>query len=254
MVEEEINQQNNQENEESGAKAIEQFWVKNQLPKEVETLPYEILTPQEQYIVDKVRDNKELTQEEIDIIKKTRKEYEEPLKKYDANKIIESNQQLEEMIGTEQELLDFVYAQEKPVIKMNLPINGVDKQFTFTVKPLEDSRAVKMLEQHIDLFKDLSDEERKIFDKDARGEGLNEKERRVLEHINEKINENRTLSQIEEVTNFLAWQLEEPRSLNLEQKKDFWHNFNFILRMGLYTRVMEKLGLNEEFNENLFQD
>ena len=75
-----------------------------------------------------------------------------------------------------------------------------------------------------------------------------------MEHINEKINENRTLSQIEEVTNFLAWQLEEPRSLNLEQKKDFWHNFNFILRMGLYTRVMEKLGLNEEFNENLFQD
>lgn len=254
MVEEEINQQNNHEVEESGAKAIEQFWVKNQLPKEVETLPYEILTPQEQYIVDKVRNNKELTQEEIDIIKKTRKEYEEPLKKYDANKIVESNKQLEEMIGTEQELLEFVYSQEKPVIKMNLPINGVDKQFTFTVKPLEDSRAVKMLEQHIDLFKDLSDEERKIFDKDARGEGLNEKERRVLEHINEKINENRTLSQIEEVTNFLAWQLEEPRSLNLEQKKDFWHNFNFILRMGLYTRVMEKLGLNEEFNENLFQD
>ena len=158
------------------------------------------------------------------------------------------------MIGTEQELLDFVYNQEKPTIIMNLPINGVEKQFTFTVKPLEDSRAVKMLEQHIDIFKDLSDEERKIFDKDARGEGLNEKERRVLEHINEKINENRTLSQIEEVTNFLAWQLEEPRSLTVEQKVDFWHKFNFILRMGLYSRVMGKLGLNEEFNENLFQD
>ena len=254
MVEENFNQQTSQEGEDDGARAIEQFWVKNQLPKEVETLPYDILTRQEQYIVDKVRNGQELTQEEIDIIKRTRKDYEEPLKKYDANKIIESNRQLEEMIGTEQELLDFVYNQEKPTIIMNLPINGVEKQFTFTVKPLEDSRAVKMLEQHIDIFKDLSDEERKIFDKDARGEDLNEKERRVLEHINEKINENRTLSQIEEVTNFLAWQLEEPRSLTLEQKVDFWHNFNFILRMGLYSRVMGKLGLNEEFNENLFQD
>lgn len=254
MVEENFNQQTSQEGEDDGARAIEQFWVKNQLPKEVETLPYDILTRQEQYIVDKVRNGEELTQEEIDIIKRTRKDYEEPLKKYDANKIIESNRQLEEMIGTEQELLDFVYNQEKPTIIMNLPINGVEKQFTFTVKPLEDSRAVKMLEQHIDIFKDLSDEERKIFDKDAKGENLNEKERRVLEHINEKINENRTLSQIEEVTNFLAWQLEEPRSLTIEQKVDFWHKFNFILRMGLYSRVMGKLGLNEEFNENLFQD
>ena len=254
MVEENFNRQTSQEGEDDGARAIEQFWVKNQLPKEVETLPYDILTRQEQYIVDKVRDGQELTQEEIDIIKRTRKDYEEPLKKYDANKIIESNKQLEEMIGTEQELLDFVYNQEKPTIIMNLPIDGVEKQFTFTVKPLEDSRAVKMLEQHIDIFKDLSDEERKIFDKDAKGENLNEKERRVLEHINEKINENRTLSQIEEVTNFLAWQLEEPRSLTIEQKVDFWHKFNFILRMGLYSRVMNKLGLDEEFNENLFQD
>lgn len=253
MVEEKFNEHIRQE-EDNGAKAIEQFWVKNQLPKEVETLPYEILTDEEKYIVDKVRNGKELTQEEIDIIKKTRKDYEEPLKKYDANKIIESNTMLEEMIGTEQELLDFVYNQEKPVIKIKLPINGVEKQFEFHVKPLDDSRAVKMLEQHIDLFKDLSDEERKIYQKDNNGEGLNEKERKVLEHINEKINENRTLSQINEVTNFLAYQLEEPTSLTIEEKKEFWKNFHFMVRMGLYNRVMQKLGLTESFNEKIFQD
>ena len=54
-MEENNNQVNNQE---SGAKAIENFWVKNQLPKEVETLPYEMLTNEEQYIVDKVRNGK----------------------------------------------------------------------------------------------------------------------------------------------------------------------------------------------------
>lgn len=252
MVEENFN--NQEQEEDNGAKAIEQFWVKNQLPKEVETLPYDILTNEEKYIVDKVKNGKELTQEEIDIIKKTRKDYEEPLKKYDANKIIESNKMLEEMIGTEQELLDFVYNQEKPVIKIKLPINGVEKQFEFHVKPLDDSRAVKMLEQHIDLFKDLSDEERKIYHRDTNGESLNEKERKVLEHINEKINENRTLSQINEVTNFLAYQLEEPTSLTIEEKKEFWKNFHFMVRMGLYNRVMQKLGLTESFNEKIFQD
>ena len=254
MVEENFNNQIEQQEENNGAKAIEQFWVKNQLPKEVESLPYEILTDEEKYIVDKVKNGKELTQEEIDIIKKTRKDYEEPLKKYDANKIIESNQMLEEMIGTEQELLDFVYNQEKPVIKMKLPINGVEKQFTFHVKPLDDSRAVKMLEQHIDIFKDLSDEERKIYQKNSNNESLNEKEKRVLEHINEKINENRTISQINEITNFLAYQIEEPVSLDLEQKIEFWGKFHFMIRMGLYNRVMQKLGLTDSFNDKIFQD
>lgn len=250
MVEENFNSME----QESGAKAIEQFWVKNQLPKEVESLPYELLTNEEKYIVDKVRAGRELTQDEIDIIKRTRKEYEEPLKKYDANEIIESNKMLDEMIGTEQELLDFVYNQERPKIKLNLPIDGVQKQFTFTVKPLDDSRAVKLLEQHIDIFKDLSQEERVIFQKDSNGEHLNDKEKQVLEHINQKISENRSLSQLEGITNFLAYQLEEPKSLSFEQKLDFWNNFNFMIRMGLYSRVMQKLGLDEEFSDNLFQD
>lgn len=250
MVEENINNQQ----EESGAKAIENFWVKNQLPKEVETLPYEMLTSEEQYIVDKVRNGKELTQEEIDIIKRTRKEWEEPLKKYDANEIIKSNEMLQKQIATEQELLDFIYNKERPTITMNLDINGVVKQFTFTVKPLEDSRAVKMLEQHIDIFQDLSNEERTIYMKYENGEHMNDKEKRVLEHIQNKINENRTVSQLEEITTFLAWQLEEPKSLDLEQKKEFWKNFNFMQRMALYAKVLDKLGLNQEFNEELFQD
>lgn len=252
MVEENMN--NQMQEERNGSKAIEEFWVKNQLPKEVESLPYEILTDEEKYIVDKVRNGKELTQEEIDIIKRTRKEYEEPLKKYDANEIIKSNEMLYEAMGTEQELLDFVYNQARPTITMNLPINGVTKQFTFTVKPLEDSRAVKMLEQHIDIFQDLSNEERNIYLKYENGEHINEKERRVLEHIQNKINENRTISQLEEITTFLAWQLEEPKSLSLEQKIEFWKQFNFMHRMALYGRVMDKLGLNQEFNEKLFQD
>lgn len=251
MVEENMNQNANIND---GDNAIESFWIKNVLPQEIETLPYDILTDDEKAIVDKVKAGEELSQEEVNIIKKTRKDYEEPLKKWNANEIIEGNEKLKNLIGTEQELLNFVYTKEKPVIKMQLPINGVNKEFTFTVKPLDDSRAVKMLQSHVDIFQDLSDEERKIFDKDAQGQKLNPKERKVLEHIQKKINENQSLSQIGEVTNFLAYQIEEPVSLSLEEKKEFWGNFNFILRMGLYSRVMEKLGLTEEFNDSLFLD
>lgn len=246
--------ENNMNNQNDGSKAIEEFWIKNRLPKEVESLPYEILSKEEQEVIDKVRNGEDLSQEEINLIKKTRIEYEAPLKKYDANEIIKSNETLNEILGTEQELLEFVYNKEPPVIKVQLPINGVDKVFNFTVKPLEDSSAVKFLEPHIDIFKDLSDEEQKIYNKNQNNQALDVKEKRVLEHIQEKISQNQTRSQMENITELLATQIEEPKSLSFEEKKAFWSNFNFVARVQIYSRVMEKLGLTEDFNNRLFLD
>ena len=243
---------NNQINESS--KAIEEFWIKNRLPKEVETLPYEILSPSEQRIIDKVRNGEELSEEEVSVIKQLRIDYDEPLKKYNANEIIKSNEILNETLGTEQELLEFVYNKEPPVIKIQLPINGVYKQFNFTIKPLDDSNAVKFIEPHIDIFKDLSDEERKIYNKNQNNQELNSKEEKVLEHIQNKINENQSRSQMENITELLASQLEEPVSLSFEEKKLFWSNFNFVARVQIYSKVLDKLGLTEEFNERLFLD
>jgi len=243
---------NNQQKE--GNKAIEEFWIKNRLPKEVESLPYDLLTPNEQHIIDKVKNGDDLTDEEIAIIKKLRIDYEEPLKKYNAVEIIKSNEILNETLGTEQELLEFVYNKEPPVIKIQLPINGMYKQFNFTVKPLDDSNAVKFIEPHVDIFKDLSDEERKIYKKNQDNQELNSKEEKVLQHIQEKINQNQSRSQIENITELLAAQVEEPKSLSIEEKKEFWANFNFVARVQIYSKVLEKLGLTEEFNNKLFLD
>ena len=244
--------ENNNQNE--GSKAIEEFWIKNRLPKEIEILPYEQLSPFEQGIIDKVKNGDDLNEEEIATIKKLRIEYDEPLKKYNAEEIIKSNEILTETLGTEQELLDFVYNKEPPIIKIQLPINGVYKQFNFTVKPLDDSNAVKFIEPHVDIFKDLSDEERKVYNKNQENQDLNLREQKVLQHIQDKINQNQSRSQIENITDILASQVEEPRSLSLEEKKAFWNNFNFVARVQIYSKVLDKLGLTEEFNNKLFLD
>lgn len=237
-----------------GSKAIEQFWIEKRLPKEVESLPYDLLTPTEQRIIDKVKNGETLTDEELSIIKQLRIDYDEPLKKYNADEIIKSHEILNETLGTEQELLDFVYNKEPPIIKIQLPINGEYKQFNFTVKPLDDSQAVKVIEPHLDIFKDISDEERKIYQKNQENQKLNSKEEKVLQHIQDKINKNQTESQIENITELLANQIEEPVSLSIEEKKDFWNNFNFVARVQIYSKVLEKLGLTEEFNDKLFPD
>ena len=241
---------NNQNNE--GSKAIEEFWIKHRLPKEVESLPYDVLTEEEQEIIDKIKNGEDLTDEEISIAKKLILEYDEPLRKYNANEIIKSNEILNETLGTEEELLEFVYNKEPPIIKIQLPINGVYKQFNFTVKPLDDSNAVKLLEPHVDIFKDLSHEERRVYDKNQNNGELNLKEQKVLEHIQDKINQNQSRSQMENITELLASQVEEPRSLSFEEKKVFWSNFNFVARVQIYSKVLEKLGLTEDFNDKLF--
>lgn len=244
------------ENNKLDSKIIQKEYLRRKLPKDVKSLPYDELSVDEQFIIDKVNSGKvdELTDEEINVIKKTVADYHEILKKYDADEIIENNKSLEQSIATEQELLDMVYSKSDIVLKMNLPFGKEKKIVEFHVKPLEDSRAVQMLEQHIDIFKDLSDEERKIYDKNSNGQKLDPKEEKVLKHINDKITENQTRSQIEEITNFLAYQIEEPKSLSLEEKKEFWKKFQFMPRMLLYSRVMNELGLSNQANEDLFLD
>ena len=59
-------------------------------------------------------------------------------------------------------------------------------------------------------------------------------------------------SQMENITKLLATQLEEPTSLDFEEKKKFWSNFPFLMRVQLYSKVMEKLGLTQSFNDDLF--
>lgn len=234
--------------------SIEKFYIEKRLPKEVETLPYDLLEEEDQRIIDKIRAKEELSDYEVSRIKQTRMEYDDALKKYDANEIIKSNDLLNEMVATEQDLLDLVYNKQDIVIKMRLPVGDTEKIFKFTVLPLTDSRAVTMLEPHLDIFRDLSNEEKKIYQKNADGQNLSQKEMDILQHINEKIEENRTRSQIDEVSNFLAYQVKEPNGMSIEEKIDYWNNFNFIYRMALYGEVMKKVGLTTEFNDNLFQD
>lgn len=246
--------QNNITNQDTGSRLIEEYWVKNQLPQLVKNLPYNELSEAEQFIIDKVSNGGKLDDDELSIIKTTCAEYDSILKKYNVEEMVESNETLNELLGTEKELLDFVYNKEPPIIKVQLPINGVNKVFNFTVKPLDDSRAVQFLQPHVDIFKDLSDEEKSIYYKNQEGGQLNTKEENVLKHINEKITQNQSRSQMENITELLASQIEEPKSLSFEEKKKFWGNFHFITRVQIYSRLMDKLGLTEEFNEKLFLD
>lgn len=236
---------------------IEQFWIKNQLPHLIESLPYDKLTLTERNIIDKIREEKTLTSEELDIIKKTSATYQVALKKYDAEEIIEAHEGFNELIRDEQELLDLVDAQSKPQqLVMNCRFNVDGKQVTrkvqFTVHPVTDSRAVEITQAHMDIYRDLNDKERSTLLKQQKGEKLTQAELDVIEHINQKIENENLTTRLEQINKLLASQVTPPSSGSLEDRVRFWEKFHFNDKMSLFLRVQDLLGLTEASDDELF--
>lgn len=232
---------------------VENFWLKKILPKKVKTLPYDKLTRKEQEIIDKVNKTIPLTDEELRIIKKTTAEYGEALEKYDAEEIIKSHEEFSNIVTTEHELIDLVFDSKKnKELKMNVPFSTGVKRITFTVKPIDDSRAVKLTEQHMDIYRDLNPEEMKIQQKSLKGEKLSKAEQDVIEHINQKLTKIKMDERLKDINEFLAWQLDPPTTDDMDFKIKFWENFPFNSKMSLFMKVQDMLGLTEEFDDTLF--
>lgn len=245
----------NKTEEKKEVNAVEEFWLEKILPHQVETLPYEKLTAQEQSIIDKLKNNIPINDDELTIIKKTTAEYSEALKKYNAEEIVESREDFEDIVVTEHELIDLVFDSKKDkYLTMNIPFESGSKKIKFTIKPLDDSRAVKMTEQHIDIYKDLSPEELRVQQKGVRGDKLSKAEQDVIEHINKKLTNIQIDDRVKQINEFLAWQIEPPTSEDLSFKIKFWENFPFNSKMSLFLKVQDILGLSEEFDDKLFPD
>lgn len=241
------------DNEEIGNNMVENFWIRKVLPHRVKSLPYDKLSQAEQVIIDKINNDEEISDSELTIIKKTTAEYGIALEKYDAEKIIKSHEDFEQIVIDETELLSLVEdcGKEQELI-MNVPFKTGIKTIKWIIKPLDDSRAVKLTEQHMDIYKDLTDEEMKVQQKGLRGEKLSKAEQDVIEHINQKLMEVQLDERINDINEFLAWQIEPPTFDDMDRKIEFWENFPFNSKMSLFLKVRDLLGLSEEFNDKLF--
>lgn len=236
-------------------KFVEEFWVENVLPHKVETLPYEKLTQKEQNIINKIRNNKTLTDDELTTIKQTTADYGEALEKYDAEKTIEAYEEFQDNITTEQELLELVDQQNKPQeLLMNCHFNEGVKKVKFTIYPIDDSRAVQMTQLHANIYQDLTPEENKTLIKQQKGEKLTKAEEDVIEHINNRVMESSMEDRMKQINFLLANQVTPPSNGTVNDKIKFWEKFPFNDKMSLYLKIEDKLGLTEHFDDELFPD
>ena len=235
---------------------VNDFYNIEILPKEVKKLPFNKLDPEIQDYIIRIDEGQILDSDEYKELRKVLKKYRPYIEKYKPDETVDNYKKIEENITTEQELLDFLDNDEDKKIHMRLDLGKGEKDLYFDIAPLDDSRAIKFSEAHVDIYANITPQERKVYEKSKRNETMTREEMNILEDINEKLIHLQTAEKSEIINEFLAWQLTPPDfNGDIEMRKKFWAtNFPFYPKIELFSRVAKILGLSEENNEKLFPD
>lgn len=221
--------------------------------KEAEQIPIERLPTDEQLIILKCIQGEEPTSEEFTKLKEILVRYREHIQHYKPKETVENAEQVVQIIKTEQELLDILDNPKRRRLLVHLPVDGQIYEMDFEIRQLEDSKAIRSLQVHLDLFKDYTDEETILYAKAQQGQRLTREEQHIVDKINEELNEKANEQQDEIILTFLANQLRLPDSSDdYEKRKEFWKKFPFNAKFSVWSQVQDRLGLTEEANDKLF--
>lgn len=228
--------------------------LKNKFPQECEALPIEQLEPSEQKLVNKCIERGIFTRDEFLELSSLLKRYRGVIHKYSETE--EAFDKTAKIINSERELLDLINNQERYKLQMKYRIQGQEFILNLRVKPLSTSQSIMEMQNHMELFKELSTSERVLSDKAIRGEPLSPEEVKMVESLNRKLEDK--IYNVEEKSKqwdeFLARQVEfENCSLTtFEEKKSFWSKIEPTYKVSLYNKVRDILNLTESEDEDLF--
>lgn len=233
--------------------ALEKDLYHTTFRREAEQIPIERLPSDEQLVILKCINGEEPTSEEFTKLKEILVRYREHIQKYKPQETVENAEQVVQIIKTEQELLDILDNPKRRRLLVHLPVDGNIYEMDFEIKPLEDSKAIRSLQVHLDLFKDYTDEESILYAKAQQGQKLTREEQHIVDKITEDLNEKANEQQDEIILTFLANQLRLPDSSDdYEKRKEFWRKFPFNAKFSVWSQIQDRLGLTEETNEKLF--
>lgn len=240
-------------NQSEKAAKMERKLLETQFPLECEDIPLESLNPEEQIVVIKCMQHAELSDEEFSLLKKTLQQYRGAITKYKPSETVEAYEKTKNLIKTEQDWLNIVNNKSNWILKVNVPYLGEWYPMEFEILPLDDSNVIGALTQHVDLFKDYSQEELSIFTKAQQGQAITQEEAMIVERINKEIEAKSSDDRIKSMNNFLASQLRLPDSTeDISTRIEFWEKFPFITKSAIMIKVEDRLGLTDQKNEELF--
>ena len=240
-------------NTDEKAAKLERHLLQTQFPLECQELPLEALAPDELNVVNKCMLHQDVTDEEFTLLKMTLQKYRKYIREYRPSETVEAMKTTVEIIHTEQELLDILDSETNKFLKVHLTYNGKIYELDFEILPVDDSRIVDYMQMNIDLFRDYSEDETRIFINAQNGEEVTPEEQAIVDKMTRELNALAGQEKAKMTDGFLASQLRLPNSSQDYNKRlEFWKKFPFLEKWAIVQKVEDRLGLTEKSNEKLF--
>ncbi len=236
-------------------KAIERNLLEEEFPKEAEQIiGVDGLSNYETKLLNKCINHNPISDEEFKDLKKLLNDYRPYLEKYKPAETLGAVDKTVRSIKTEKDFLDMVENVDN-ILKINIPFRGEYYPVELEILPLDDSRMIKTLSNHVDLFKGFEAEDILLFNDAQQGKELSEEEQAIVNKMNEEINERASENRMEQIDNLLASQTRlKDSDADYETRLEFWRKFNFQAKFAIYFKVEDRLGLNEDVTNKLFRD
>lgn len=234
--------------------AIERSLLEEEFPKEAEQIiGADGLSSYETKLLNKCINHNPISDEEFKDLKKLLNDYRPYLEKYKPSETLEAVDKTVNTIKTEKDFLDMVENVDN-ILKINIPFRGEFYPVELEILPLDDSRMIKTLSNHVDLFKGFEAEDILLFNDAQQGKELSKEEQAIVEKMNNEINERASENRMEQIDNLLASQTRlKDSDADYETRLEFWQKFNFQAKFAIYFKVEDRLGLNEDVTDKLFR-
>ena len=236
-------------------KSIERSLLKEKFPEEAkQIIGVDGLSDYETKLLNKCINHNPINEEEFTDLKRLLNDYRPYLNKYKPKETLEAVDKTKRIIQTEQDFLDMVDNTHNE-LHINIPFNGELYPVDLEILPLEDSRMIGQLSQHVDLFKGLEPDDILLFNEAQQGKELDEKEQAIVDKLTREIEERASEKRMEQINDLLASQTRlKGSTADYSTRLNFWKKFNFQAKFAIYFKVEDILGLNEEVTNRLFRD
>lgn len=237
-------------------KAIERSLLKDKFPEEAgQIIGVEGLSDYETKLLNKCIHHNPINDDEFKDLKRLLNDYRPYLNTYKPKETLEAVDKTKRIIRTEQDFLDMVDNTHNE-LHINIPFQGELYPVDLEILPLEDSRMINQLTNHVDLFKGLEPDDILLFNEAQQGKReLTDEEQRIVDKLTREIEERASESRMENINDLLASQTRlKDSTADYETRLKFWQRFNFQAKFAIYFKVEDILGLNEDITNRLFRD
>lgn len=247
-------------NEEEAVQEMKMHLLHTEWVEEAKQIPLGAVNEEEQQLLIKCIQQEEFNEEELQELEQLLGRYRSSIQKYEPEMTLEAVDNNIQVVHDEKEILRLMREdKEEQILHFNYPLsNGKILRYDIVVEYEVDAEALDSLQENVELFGDITTEERELYARYARDEKLSREDIAIAKNIEKKIQQNgqNNVSRIKETAiNFLARQtrIKDSTTCTPEIMKEIYGIMKLGPLLALFREVQTMVGVSDIDRTQLFQ-